>query len=138
MNIIPIKTRRFVKNEDLNHHGTLFAGRAAEWFVETGLIAAATCVPVENVVCLNIHGMTFIRPVNLGEIVELTGKIVLAGRTSLIANVCMYVGDIDIMDGFITFVNVGRDGHPSPHGIGIQAISTEDITLQERAKSLRP
>ena len=29
-------TNRFVKGEDLNHHGTLFAGRAAEWFVESG------------------------------------------------------------------------------------------------------
>ncbi len=32
-----IVTNRFVKSEDLNHHGTLFAGRTSEWFVETGL-----------------------------------------------------------------------------------------------------
>ena len=25
---------RQIKSQDLNHHGTLFAGRAAEWFVE--------------------------------------------------------------------------------------------------------
>ena len=34
-------THRLVKGEDLNHHGTLFAGRSAEWFVESGFIAAA-------------------------------------------------------------------------------------------------
>ncbi|MFB3926434.1 MAG: acyl-CoA thioesterase, partial [Syntrophales bacterium] len=33
---------RQVKGQDLNHHGTLFAGRGAEWFVEAGLIAAAS------------------------------------------------------------------------------------------------
>ena len=32
---------RLVKGEDLNHHGTLYAGRTAEWFVEAGFIAAA-------------------------------------------------------------------------------------------------
>jgi len=31
-------TMRLVKSEDLNHHGTLFAGRTAEWFVESGRI----------------------------------------------------------------------------------------------------
>ena len=31
------KTYHLVKSEDLNHHGTLYAGRNAEWFVESGL-----------------------------------------------------------------------------------------------------
>ena len=36
-----LKTCRLIKSEDLNHHGTLFAGRCAEWFVESGFIAVA-------------------------------------------------------------------------------------------------
>ena len=28
------KISHLVKSEDLNHHGTLFAGRTAEWLVE--------------------------------------------------------------------------------------------------------
>ncbi|PKN68485.1 MAG: acyl-CoA thioesterase, partial [Deltaproteobacteria bacterium HGW-Deltaproteobacteria-10] len=31
-----------VKGDDLNHHGTLFAGKTAMWFVEAGFIAAAS------------------------------------------------------------------------------------------------
>ncbi|MEL7655970.1 MAG: acyl-CoA thioesterase, partial [Bacillota bacterium] len=31
-----------VKSEDLNHHGTLFAGRSAEWLVEAAFVAAAS------------------------------------------------------------------------------------------------
>ena len=30
-----------VRPEDLNHHGTLFAGQTAKWLVEAGVIAAA-------------------------------------------------------------------------------------------------
>ena len=37
-----VVTSRLVKSEDLNHHGTLFAGRTAEWFVESGFIAATS------------------------------------------------------------------------------------------------
>ena len=50
---------RLVKSEDLNHHGTLFAGKTAMWFVESGFIAAASLTHPENIVCLNIHGMLF-------------------------------------------------------------------------------
>ncbi|MDP4267148.1 MAG: acyl-CoA thioesterase, partial [Bacteroidota bacterium] len=57
----PIYTTRLVKSEDLNHHGTLFAGRTAEWFVECGFISAAELVGAEQIVCLKIHGMYFTR-----------------------------------------------------------------------------
>jgi acyl-CoA hydrolase len=53
---------RHVKGQDLNHHGTLFAGRGAEWFVEAGLIAASILTAPERIVCVNIHGMVFAKP----------------------------------------------------------------------------
>ena len=34
------ETSHLVKQEDLNHHGTLFAARAAAWFVEAAFVAA--------------------------------------------------------------------------------------------------
>ena len=57
MNIKVIKpvsneSMRLVKSNDLNHHGTLFAGRTAEWFVESGFIAAAGVLDPKNLVCL--------------------------------------------------------------------------------------
>ena len=55
---------RLVKSEDLNHHGTLFAGRSAEWFVEAGFIAAASVLPPKNIVCVKIHGLTFTKPIH--------------------------------------------------------------------------
>jgi acyl-CoA hydrolase len=50
---------RLVKSENLNHHGTQFAGRSAEWFVEARFIATASALPAQNIVRLKIHGMTF-------------------------------------------------------------------------------
>ena len=40
MKIKSFSTYHLVKSEDLNHHGTLYAGRSAEWFVEAGFIPA--------------------------------------------------------------------------------------------------
>ena len=57
-----------VKSEDLNHHGTLFAARTASWFVESAFIAAA-CEHGDpsEIVCRNIHGMSFRTPVRNGR-----------------------------------------------------------------------
>ena len=127
---------RLVKNEDLNHHGTLYAGRSAEWFVDAGFIAAAGMTRPENIVCLKIHGMTFTRPVKPGEIVDFESRIILAGRTSLHAHVRMLAQGEFVMDGFITFVNVGHDGQALPHGITISPGAPGEEALQERIRAL--
>jgi acyl-CoA hydrolase len=138
MTIPSFTTYHLVKSEDLNHHGTLFAGRSAEWFVESGFTAAAAMTKPENIVCLKIHGMSFKRPVRLGEVIRFESKIIFAGRTKLV----VYIGmkgkeDADqIVEGFITFVHVDREGKPLPHGITIEAETEEESHLQEQAKTL--
>jgi acyl-CoA hydrolase len=134
--IIPIITQHFVKNEDLNHHGTLFAGRTAEWFVESGLMAAASYVPANNIVCVKIHGMTFIKPIQLGEITKFISKVVYVGKTSLLTHVQLCVQEKELLNGFITFVNVDENGRPKPHGLQILAVTQEDRMLQKRAEAL--
>ena len=42
----------------------------------------------------------------------------------------------EVLDGFITFVNVGKDGRPAPHGLTLEASTPEEQALQERARSL--
>jgi acyl-CoA hydrolase len=110
--------------------------RGAEWFVEAGFIAAAGLTRPENVVCLKIHGMTFVRPVRPGEIVEFESRIILAGRSSLHAHVQMLAKGEFVMDGFITFVHVDHDGRAQPHGISIESACAEDQALQERVRAL--
>jgi len=136
MKIKTCTSHRLVKNEDLNHHGTLYAGRSAEWFVEAGFIAAAALTKPENIVCLKIHGMTFIRPVSPGEIIVFESRIILAGRSSLHAHVRMLAKGEFVVDGFITFVHVDHEGRSQPHGIAITPTSPEDQALQERLRTL--
>lgn len=138
MEVKTVSMCRLVKGGDLNHHGTLFAGRGAEWFVEAGFIAASSLTAPEATVCVKIHGMVFTRPVAKGSLVRYESKVIAVGRTSLVVYVkaMFHPSEEFVVDGFITFVNVNQHGKPSPHGIVIQAVSSEDIDLQAKAKEL--
>jgi acyl-CoA hydrolase len=136
MKITTCITNHLVKSEDLNHHGTLYAGRTAEWFVESGFIAAASLTHPENIVCLKIHGMVFNRPVRRGEIVCFESRIVCTGKSRLIAYIETKVKDQIVISGFITFVHVDAEGHPLPHGITVEASTPEEVTLVEKARNL--
>ena len=136
MDVIPYAIHHLVKSEDLNHHGTLYAGRSAEWFVEAGFIAAASLLSPDRIVCLKIHGMTFTCPVRPGSIVRYESRIVLAGRTSLVAHISATVLGECLSEGFITFVHVDEYGRSCPHGIAITPTSPEDIEIQARAENL--
>ena len=136
MRMKTLTIHHLVKGEDLNHHHTLFAGRGAEWLVEAGFIAAADLLPPQYVLCLKIHGMTFQRPVKPGEVVRFDSKIVLTGRSRLIAYVRATTKEELTVDGFLTFVYVDDQGKSRPHGITIEAETPEEVELQERASQL--
>lgn len=129
---------RLVKSEDLNHHGTLYAGRSAEWFVEAAFIAVAAVLPAKNIVCLKIHGLKFSQPINLGEIARFQSKIIDVGRTS----VKVYIelrsqnATVSIISGFITFVHVDQSGNPIPHNLTLELSDERDLQLQKLAKTL--
>ena len=65
------ETLHLVKGEDLNHHGTLFAARAAAWLVEAGF-AAAACEhgDTDEIVLRNLQNMSFSKPVDKGTVVK--------------------------------------------------------------------
>jgi len=132
-------TMRLVKSEDLNHHGTLFAGRTAEWFVESGFIAAASLLNPQNIVCLKIHGMFFTKPAISGDVLKFSSKVVFAGNTSLTSYVHVEKNGADksLVDGFVTFIHVDTETRPSRHFLEINPITEEDRNLYETAKNLR-
>jgi acyl-CoA hydrolase len=138
MSIPVYVTHHLIKGEDLNHHGTLFAGRSAEWFVESGFIAAAAQSRPENVVCLKIHGMCFTRPVHKGEVVRFDSRVVFTGRSRMIAQIQMKTAATNdlVVDGFITFIHVDDHGKAEPHGIVVMPETSEEIEAYERAKGL--
>ncbi|MDR0367890.1 MAG: acyl-CoA thioesterase [Bacteroidales bacterium] len=139
MELKPVITHRLVKSEDLNHHKTLFAGRCAEWFVESSFIAVACCLTPENVVCLKIHGMEFLHPVHAGDILTFESKLVANGKSTLTVFTRIYkdkTPEITFSDGFVTFVYVDENTKPQPHGIVISPQTAEETCLYEQAKQL--
>jgi acyl-CoA hydrolase len=127
-----------VMGPDMNHHGTLFAGQGAKWFVEAGFIAAANLTSPESTVCVNVHGMAFKSPVPSGDVIRYESKVVLTGRSRLIAYVKAVKSKTEefVVDGFLTFVHVNMQGRAIPHDIVMEAVTEEDITLQKRALTL--
>jgi acyl-CoA hydrolase len=132
-------TTRLVKSEDLNHHGTLFAGRTAEWFVESGFIAATSVLNPQTVVCLNIHGMFFTKPARSGDILKFSSSVVYTGKSSLTVYVHVEKKGTEkpLVDGFVTFIHVDEDTRPSPHYLSIDPVTDEEKRLYETAKNLR-
>jgi len=130
---------RLVKSEDLNHHGTLFAGRCAEWFVESGFVAVAAFLSTKHIVFLKINGMEFLYPIHAGDVLAFDSRVVRAGRTSLSVYVKVYeqkkASDI-FSEGFITFCHVDDETRPTPHNISLTAKTPEEINLQQEAKNL--
>jgi acyl-CoA hydrolase len=131
---------RLVKSEDLNHHGTLFAGRCAEWFVESGFVAASYLLNPKFLICLKIHGLEFLKPVRSGETICFSSKVVYAGITSLNTYVKVCKNNLDehlIVDSFITFVHVDDNTKPCPHNLEMIATTDEDKILQQQAVHLK-
>ncbi len=130
-----------VKSEDLNHHGTLFAGRSAEWLVESAFVAAAAQHGrPQDVLCVNIHGFTFKRPVEKGDIVTFFSKVAKVGTTSITVyvKVVSEVSGSKHVDGFLTFVCVNDETKlKTPHNIKMdEPVDQEETEIRERALRL--
>ncbi len=136
------KISHLIKSEDLNHHGTLFAGRTAEWLVEAAFIAAAaTHGRPQDILCVNVHGFTFKKPVQKGEILTMHSRVVKAGNTSMMVHV-KALCEIEVeqnVEGFVTFVCVEPDTKKTrPHGIVLdEPENQEEAELRERALTIR-
>ena len=130
-----------VKSEDLNHHGTLFAGRSAEWLVEAAFVAAASQHGrPQDVLCVNIHGFTFTKPVQKGDIITFLSKVAKVGNTSITVYVkaVSEIHKTTHVDGFLTFVCVEPDTkRKRPHCIAMDGPQDEEeILIRERAEKL--
>lgn len=136
------ETLHLVKKEDLNHHGTLFAARAAAWFVEAAF-ATAACEKgdTKGLVCRNLHHMSFSRPIQEGSLVRLQSRVVYAGKTSLMVGVEF----VDAMsgeravEGLVSFVTTDEEsGTKKEHGIVMDEPADDAERLwREQARKVR-
>ncbi len=102
-----------------NHHDTLFGGKALAWMDETAFIAA-TRFSRKRLVTVSSDRIDFKHPIPSGSLVELIGKVVKVGRTSIKVEVNIYVESMyndhreKAITGTFNFVAVDTDGKPTP------------------------
>ena len=121
-NELPLESSllHMVRPQDLNHHGTLFAGQMASWLVEAGFIAAARlCGKPEDIVCVQINEMTFKKPINLGDVIEIKSKVAYLGSSSIAiySQVFRQQDKNPIVSNMATFVAVNKENKPYSHGL---------------------
>ena len=112
-------TRKWVKPEDLNAHGTLFGGRILSWIDEEAAIYTIIQLGTNGCVTKYMSEINFISSAKQGDIIELGIKATHFGRTSLIL-ACQVRNKITqkviLTVDKIVFVSVDGNGQPVPHG----------------------
>jgi acyl-CoA thioesterase YciA len=104
---------------DTNPHGDIFGG----WLL-CQMDLAGTVVATRRaggrVVTIAITGMTFHRPVMVGDEVTCFSSVEKIGNTSITIKTESWVrrgvgdGPIKVTEGIFTYVRVGADGRPQP------------------------
>lgn len=116
---VTFRSRRWVRPEDLNAHGTLFGGSLLRWIDEEAAIYAILQLGNPRAVTKYMSEIDFVSSARQGDLVELGIRAVAFGRTSLTmrAEVRNMVTRQRILTiERIVFVGVGEDGTPQPHG----------------------
>ncbi|HEM7133593.1 TPA: acyl-CoA thioesterase [Providencia rettgeri] len=102
-----------------NHHSTLFGGTALAWMDEVSFITA-TRFSRKRLVTVSTEKINFTHPIPSGTIVELVGKVIRVGRTSLTVNVSIFLEDMysegreEMIHGQFNFVAIDDNGKPTP------------------------
>ena|SRR6187401_8292 len=104
---------------DTNANGDIFGGWVLSRMDQAGGIAAVERAQ-GRVVTIALDAMTFIRPVKVGDVLEVYTEVESIGRTSMKVHVEAWArrfrtsGHEKVTDATFTFVAIGDDGRPRP------------------------
>lgn len=100
-----------------NHHNTLFGGTALAWMDEVSFVTATRFCRLP-LVTVSSDRIDFKHPIAAGSIVELVGRVVKVGNTSLKVEVQVFVEDMysasreHAIQGVFSFVAVDENMRP--------------------------
>lgn len=100
-----------------NHHNTLFGGTALAWMDEVSFITATRFCRLP-LVTVSSDRIDFKHPIPAGSIVELVGRVVKVGNTSLKVEVEVFVEDMyqatreKAISGLFSFVAIDEEKSP--------------------------
>lgn len=113
-------SRKIIKPQDLNAHGTLFGGSVLSWVDEESAIFVTCQLNKGNIVTKYMSEINFVSSASLGDIIEIGMETVKFGTTSITVRCEVrnkFSKDTIIKIDKIVFVHLGEDGKPTPHGI---------------------
>ncbi len=134
-------TLRFLAQpSDVNFGGKVHGGAVMKWIDQAGFACAAGwsacyCVTVY------VGGIRFLKPILIGNLVEVRAKVIYTGNTSMHVAIDVHARDIksdsDVQTTHcvIVFVAMGEDGKPCAINAW-QPQSEEDLALWDYARKL--
>ena len=111
-------SRKIVKPQDLNAHGTLFGGAVLSWIDEEAAIFVLCQLGKGNIVTKYMSEINFVSSAKLGDVIEIGMELIKFGRTSITVKCevrTKFQKQTIITIDEIVFVHVDELGRPKPH-----------------------
>ncbi|MBK8469733.1 MAG: acyl-CoA thioesterase [Candidatus Phosphoribacter sp.] len=122
---------------DVNWGGKVHGGIVMRWLDEAGYVCASSWSH-GHVVSRFSGGVSFLRPIRIGDLVEIQARLVHTGRSSMHVALRVLAGNPRSADFGLTtqctsvYVAIGADGRPSPVGTWVPT-SPVDVGSRDRA-----
>ncbi len=134
-----IEMIQIVRPGDANPLGIAFGGTVVAWMDSAAAVAAIRHAR-QPVVTASIDSLSFLHPIHIGEFVVIRAAVHYTGTTSM--EVGVWIESENPMTGerqrtthgYLTFVALGRDGHPVPIPPVIPETPEEKIRYEEAKK----
>lgn len=113
-------SRKLIKPQDMNAHGTLFGGTVLSWIDEEAAIFVSCQLGRGNLVTKFMSEIDFVSSAKLGDIIEIGMETVTFGKSSITVRCVVrnkFTKEVIIKIDKIVFVHLGEDGKPTPHNI---------------------
>jgi acyl-CoA thioesterase YciA len=113
-------TQKVCMTRDLGVHGNLFGGNMLSWIDEAAGLQAAKICRTPNMVTLKMEEVIFKRPVKVGFIINIYGKLTRMGNSSITLLMEARKHNVRteeetlVCSTSIVFVKIDNTGTPSP------------------------
>ncbi len=113
-------SRKIIKPQDLNAHGTLFGGTVLAWVDEEAAIYVTCQLGSGNIVTKFMSEIDFVSSAELGDIIEIGMETVKFGKSSITIKCEVrnkFTHDVIIRIDKIVFVHLDENNRPKAHGV---------------------
>jgi acyl-CoA thioesterase YciA len=113
-------SRKIIKPQDLNAHGTLFGGAVLAWVDEEAAIYVYCQLGRGNIVTKFMSEIDFVSSAKLGDVIEIGMETVAFGKSSITVKCEVrhkFTHQVIIRIDKIVFVHLDENNRPTPHGV---------------------